>query len=83
MSEIETTFLGPTEHRGDRIKAAMGNAYVLTSYDYKLTVLENHRLAAEQAAKAFGFDPSTVKVIDGERERGFRFEVRGTGRAKK
>jgi len=52
---IQTKFLGPTNHRGDRIKATSMQAFsdgrkpsVTIPYDYGSTNEENHRDAAEK-----------------------------------
>ena len=51
---IRTKFLGPTDHRGDRIKATAMDSYsdggrksITVPYDYGIPVAEQHRQAAE------------------------------------
>lgn len=48
---ITTRFLGPTNHRGARVKATSGGGRTLTvSWDYALGIHENHAAAAAALA---------------------------------
>lgn len=51
MQTIETKYIGPTDHRGARIKATatMGEA-VTISYPYDLSEVEQHALAVRKLA---------------------------------
>ncbi len=52
---IVTRFLGPTNHRGSRIKATADAGSVTTSWDYALGPEENHTAAAKALAVKFGW----------------------------
>jgi len=48
MQAIQTKYLGPTNHRGSRVKATCAAGSVIVSWDYSLpnNIEENHRAAA-------------------------------------
>lgn len=52
---IETKYLGPTNHRGARIKATAQAGSVMLSWDDSKDVDENHLDAAQALAKKFGW----------------------------
>lgn len=47
LQSIVTRYLGPTNTRGARIKAACNGGSIVLSWDYENNALENHRAAAE------------------------------------
>jgi hypothetical protein len=53
MQAIVTKFIGPTNHRGSRIKATAQAGNVILSWDYALGVTGNHRAAALALANKF------------------------------
>ena len=68
MRAIITRHLGPTEHRGSRVKASAGKAGAITvSWDYSLPDNEraNHRAAALALMAKLGWD---YKLVSGETE---------------
>lgn len=52
---IETKYLGPTNHRGGRIKASAQAGSVTVSYDHALDTYDNHRMAAIALMKKVGW----------------------------
>lgn len=56
MQTITTKYMGPTNHRGSRVKArsTMG-AYVVLSWDYALGTDANHDRAACELASQLGW----------------------------
>ena len=52
---IVTKYLGPTNHRGSRVKATCNAKTATTSWDYALDVAENHAMAAKALAKDLGW----------------------------
>ena len=53
---IETKFLGPTDYRGDRVKAFIPDWRGFTetaAYDYALSAFENHQKVAQTLADRF------------------------------
>lgn len=55
MQAIQTKYLGPTNHRGARIKATCDSGSVTVSWDYSHNVEDNHRLAAEALSLKLGW----------------------------
>jgi len=53
MKAIETKYLGPTDSNNSRIKAECARGKITISYDYGLTVCENHRAAAQALCEVF------------------------------
>lgn len=45
---IETKYMGPTNHRGARIKATCIGGSLIVNWDHSLDVFENHAVAAER-----------------------------------
>lgn len=77
---IQTKFLGPTNYRGDRIKATSMQAFsdgkkpsVTIPYDYGSTAEENHRDAAERLLPEVVNDHRVVRLVAGGCDRGFIF----------
>lgn len=52
---IETKFLGATNYRGSRIKAACEAGSITVNWDYELDVIDNHRRAAEMLREKLGW----------------------------
>ena len=46
MQAIKTKYLGPTDHRGSRLKATASGGSVTIPWDYELDTEGNHRYAA-------------------------------------
>ena len=58
---VRTKFLGPTNHRGARIKATRtdhksGDPTVTIGYDHALDIRENHAAAATALIESLGWD---------------------------
>jgi len=82
FTSIQTKFLGPTNHRGDRIKATSMQAFsdgkrpsITIPYDYGSTNEENHRDAAmqllPQVVNKYVIDE--VTLITGSCDKGYIF----------
>lgn len=52
---ITTKFLGPTNHRGSRIKAYAQAGSITVPYDYALNSDDNHKAAAFALAQEWGW----------------------------
>lgn len=52
---ITTKYLGPTNHRGARIKAQAARGHITLEYDSGLTTSANHMEAAKALAERFGW----------------------------
>lgn len=46
MKAIETTYIGPTNHKGAKVRATDGDNRATVDWDYNLEPDENHRRAA-------------------------------------
>lgn len=57
---IVTRFLGPTNHRGARVKATADAGTVTVSWDYALGISENHERAAFALADKLGWTGNWV-----------------------
>ncbi len=73
---IRTKFIGPTDHRPDRIKATAMESYsdgrrksVTITYDYEATTEARHRQAAEALLPLLNIGED-VELIEGGWERG-------------
>ena len=55
MQAIQTTYLGPTNHRPSRIKAVCAAGSLISSWDYDHNVEDNHILAAWRLAVKLGW----------------------------
>lgn len=53
---ITTRYLGPTDHRGARIKAQAAAGQVVHNWDYALNSSENHRAAALLLCRQLGWE---------------------------
>jgi hypothetical protein len=51
MQAIQTKYLGPTNHRGSRVKAWCDAGKIIVSWDYALNAWENHQKAAVALAE--------------------------------
>jgi hypothetical protein len=56
MQAIVTKFLGPTNHRGSRVKAWCEAGSVTVSWDHAKDVGGNHDAAAEALIRKLGWD---------------------------
>ena len=79
---IETKFLGPTDHRGSRIKAFVRDAYsdsnpqsVTIGYRHDLNGDANHEAAAQELLPKVCSSPDTVRLYKGATGRGYVFVV--------
>ena len=55
---IETRYLGPTNHRGSRIKAQAWAGSVTVPYNHALNIEDNHRAAATALLAKLGWQGS-------------------------
>ncbi len=53
---IQTKYLGPTNHRGGRIKATCEAGSVTISWDHALGPVENHTAACTALVEKLGWD---------------------------
>jgi hypothetical protein len=53
---ITTRYIGPTNHRGSRIKASCERGNVTVAYDHAMGVEDNHRAAAKVLLAKLGWD---------------------------
>ena len=88
---ITTKFLGPTNHRGSRVKARAQVGSITIPWDYALSVDDNHKAAAQALARKWGWsghwiggatytnDGHTFVKVDsyGEAFHAFAFRVEG------
>ncbi len=56
LQAITTRYLGPTDHRGSRVKATAQAGSITVGLDYALGQDENHHAAAEALAKRYGWE---------------------------
>lgn len=71
---IETRFLGPTNHRGARVKARAEAGSAVIRWDSNLSVDANHRRAAAALTDKLGWDWGDQWVGGGSADgRGFVF----------
>jgi len=77
---IRTKFLGPTNHRGARIKATAMDTFiaerpvsVTIPYDYGVNAETLHRNAAEKLLPRVVNDPEEISLIPGGCDRGYVF----------
>ncbi len=64
MSIIRTKYLGPTDHKGGRIKASIGPDAVTLPYDHALSGSGNHKTAAHALATKLGLEGSWARYTD-------------------
>ena len=55
MQAIVTKYLGPTNHRGSRVKATACAGSVTMAWDYELDTDGNHLAAAEALRSKYGW----------------------------
>lgn len=88
VQAIVTKFIGPTNHRGSRIKATAAAGSVTVSYNHALNIEANHAKAAEALANKFEWagtwyqggmpgDRGYCFVSGSPAETGFAFETVG------
>ena len=53
---IETKYLGPTDHRGSRVRAKCQAGSVTLSWDHALDTVANHAAAARALIRKLGWD---------------------------
>lgn len=52
---ITTKYIGPTNHRGARVKASCQSGSIMVPWDHALNSEENHRAAMWELAKTFRY----------------------------
>lgn len=57
---ITTRYLGPTNHKGSRIKAWCQAGMITTAYLYELSVENNHLNAAMKLMQKIGWDNDLI-----------------------
>ena len=70
MKSIETRYIGPTNHRGARIKATDGDNSIITSYPYELSGEAVHAQAALALARKLNWKGT---LIGGGTKKGYVF----------
>jgi hypothetical protein len=55
LQAITTKYIGPTNHRGSRIKATCAARSLTVSYDDAMNSTDNHKLAAYKLAETMGW----------------------------
>lgn len=65
MQAIITKYLGPTDHRGARIKAIADAGSVMVHWDHALNVEDNHQRAATALAEKFRWLTNTTRLAGG------------------
>lgn len=59
MQAIQTKYLGPTNHRGARLKASCQARTIVVGWDYALGITDNHEHAAMELAQRLGWTANT------------------------
>ena len=78
---ITTKYLGPTNHRGARIKATCDGGSLTVSRDYALNGADNHRQVATQLAESLGWlddrGTLTYRLVGGAlpKSKGYAFVI--------
>lgn len=57
---ITTKFIGPTNHKGARVKAVAQAGSITVSWDYRLGIDDNHRVAASVLMEKFSWSGKLV-----------------------
>lgn len=65
MQAIVTKYLGPTNLKGTRVKAACEAGQITVSWDHALNADENHDAAAHALAKKLGWDVAPYRKLVG------------------
>lgn len=55
FASIKTAYLGPTNHKGGRVKATCQARSITRQWDYSLNTDENHRAVAAELAQLVGW----------------------------
>lgn len=71
MFLIKTKYIGPTDHKGSRIKATVSgfsdkNQAITLPWDYELDVVPNHLAAAKALLEKRGIDPNERELLVGD-----------------
>lgn len=56
MQAIQTSFISPTNTRGDRIKAECWAKKIIISWNFSLNQEENHKVACQKLMDILGWD---------------------------
>ncbi len=70
---IKTTYVGPTNTTGAKIKATFNGKTVSVPYDYSLNSTERHLKAAETFAGKHGLE--IHRVVSDSHDKGYYFDV--------
>lgn len=66
MQAIVTKYLGPTDHRGSRVKAKCEAGTLTVSWDHALDADDNHYVAAKMLAERLGWvGPNYGRLVGG------------------
>ena|SRR5271166_4974029 len=65
MQAIQTTFLGPTDHRGPRVKARCNAGSITIAWDSRADVFANHAAAARQLCIKLGWSKKYYGALYG------------------
>jgi hypothetical protein len=66
---IVTKYLGPTNHRGGRVKATADYGSAIVEWNHELNSFENHQAAVEAFCNKFGFP--TYGYVAGSFDKGY------------
>jgi hypothetical protein len=69
---IVTKYLPPTNHRGARMKATTDSGSTVVPYRHELSIVENHRLAAQTHGRSSKLS-WTGEMVGGSIEKGARY----------
>jgi hypothetical protein len=73
MSIIRTKHVPATDYKGAGVRAKLGREGITLSYDYGLSGIENHKLAAEALARKLNLLGDWKRVWDGTQKEGWTF----------
>lgn len=62
---IQTKFLGPTNHKGSRVKATCDAGSAVVSWDYNLDTEGNHRAAAWTLCAKLAWEDQNRTLVTG------------------
>lgn len=71
---IKTTYVGPTDFKGSKIKASFNGKTLSIPYDYSLNSLQRHHKAAKAFADKHGLKVSE-EPADKDHAKGYYFEI--------
>lgn len=71
---IKTSYVGPTDFKGSKIKASFNGKTLSMPYDYSLNSEERHRKAAKAFADKHGL--TLGEMADKDHAKGYYFEIK-------